>query len=527
MANKSLFKSYVGRLLPRADSINEAGGLAYAFTPRHALAQFAATGCLNGTFYADESAQLATVLALASQVEPSFVAKTAAWARSQAHQKDLPALLLATLSVRDPAQFAKAFPRVVDSAKILRNLVQIIRSGVVGRKSLGSLPKRLVREWLASQGDEALFRASIGNDPSLADVVKMVHPRPATPARAALYAYLVGRDHDAQALPALVRAYEAFKRGDTRELPDVPHELLTALPLSAPDWKDIARKASWQALRMNLNTFARHDVFDDPKVTEFIAQRLRDPKLILRARVRPYQLLVAYTIAGDKVPAMVRNALQDALEISLRNVPSIPGKVWVCPDASGSMHSPITGYRKGSSTAVRCVDVAALITAAILRRNPDAGVIPFTEQVVKVDLNPRDTVLTNAQKMAAIPPGGTNCSAPLALLNADRAHADLVVFVSDNQSWVDSLAPRLANPGASLPPPTETLRQWAILKQRCPTARLVCIDLQPYGCSQAQEREDILNVGGFGDKVFDLLARFADNSLSPEHWIGEIEKTEL
>ena len=30
---------------------------------------------------------------------------------------------------------------------MLRNFVQIIRSGVVGRKSLGTTPKRLVRGW--------------------------------------------------------------------------------------------------------------------------------------------------------------------------------------------------------------------------------------------------------------------------------------------------------------------------------------------------------------------------------------------
>jgi len=32
--------------------------------------------------------------------------------------------------------------------------------------------------------------AAVGNDPSLADVLKMVHPKPATPERAALYAWL-------------------------------------------------------------------------------------------------------------------------------------------------------------------------------------------------------------------------------------------------------------------------------------------------------------------------------------------------
>lgn len=37
MANKNLFASIVGRLLPKADVVNEAGGRAYAFSPEHAL----------------------------------------------------------------------------------------------------------------------------------------------------------------------------------------------------------------------------------------------------------------------------------------------------------------------------------------------------------------------------------------------------------------------------------------------------------------------------------------------------------
>jgi hypothetical protein len=38
--------------------------------------------------------------------------------------------------------------------------------------------------------------------------------------------------------------------------------------------------------------------------------------------------------------------------------------------------------------------------------------------------------------------------------------------------------------------------------------KLVCIDLQPYATVQAPDREDILNVGGFSDAVFEVVAGF-------------------
>lgn len=311
-----------------------------------------------------------------------------------------------------------------------------------------------------------------------------------------------------------MKAYEAYKAGASKEVPDVPFQMLTALNLGTPEWTAIARNAGWQMTRMNLNTFARHGVFGDRNVTRQIANRLRDASLIRRARVFPYQLMVAYQSADSKVPEEVRNALQDAMEIALENVPAVAGEIVVCPDVSGSMQSPVTGERKGSTTAVTCLQAAALVAAALLRKNSSAQVLPFSDDVVRVSLNPKDSVMTNAAKLAALPSGGTNCSAPLVDLNLRRVTADLVVMVSDNQSWVDDPAG-----GRS----TATMAEWEHFRRRNPRARLVLLDLAPYGTTQAAERQDILNVGGFSDAVFDIIARFARGELSADHWIGEIE----
>ena len=517
MANKNLFQSIKGALIPAADARNEEHAPAYQFTPEHQLAQYAVTGCLNSTFYASAETQLKTVLSLAASVEPEFVALTAIYCREQGHMKDMPALLVAALSSLDIKLFAEVFPRVIDNGKMLRTFVQILRSGVAGRKSLGTAPRRCVRDWLDSASDDAVFKASVGQSPSLADVVKIVHPKPKTASRTALYAYLIGKAHDADALPELVRAFEAFKTGGAAEVPNVPFEMLTALELGTAEWTAIARNASWQMTRMNLNTFARHGVFEQHRMPQKIADRLRDKEAIRKARVFPYQLLAAHAGVDERVPRVVRLALEEAMEIATANVPKIDGKVYVCPDVSGSMRSPVTGYRRGSTTAVRCVDVAALVASAVLRRNPKAEVLPFECDVVSVSLNPGDRVLKNAEKLAKIGGGGTNCSAPLALLNKHNARGDLVIFVSDNESWVDSGRGR----------GTATMAEWQKFKTRNPQARLVCIDIQPYGTTQAKERDDILNIGGFSDQVFSVIDEFARGRLNSDHWIGVIQGVKL
>ena len=58
------------------------------------------------------------------------------------------------------------------------------------------------------------------------------------------------------------------------------------------------------------------------------------------------------------------------------------------------------------------------------------------------------------------------------------------------------------------------MNQWAAFKARNPNAKLVCIDLQPYATTQAAEREDVLNIGGFSDHVFDVIAEFAKGTLN-------------
>lgn len=275
MVNTALFHPIQGALRPAASVRNAEQALAYAFGPRHQLAQLAATGCLSRTFYADAAQQLDQVLALTQTLEPAFIAKAAIYGRQSGYMKDMPALLAASLAVRDVALLSAVFPRIIHNGKMLRNFVQILRSGAVGRQSLGSRPKKLVQHWLLSA---------------------------------------------------------------------------------------------------------------------------TEPQLLNR-------------IGG----------------------------------------------------------------------------------------------------------GGTNCSAPLALLNHERAAVDVLILVSDNESWVDA-----TRRGA-----TQTVREWEVLKQRNPKARLVCIDIQPTATTQAAERHDILNVGGFSDAVFTMVANFVAGTLDAAHWVGEIDKVSL
>lgn len=102
--------------------------------------------------------------------------------------KDMPVCLLAYLAASDINLCKQVFPHVVDNGKMLRNFVQMIRSGVWGRKSLGTALKKLISTWLNEASVNKIVSASVGASPSLTDVLKLCHVKPTDEIRGALYA---------------------------------------------------------------------------------------------------------------------------------------------------------------------------------------------------------------------------------------------------------------------------------------------------------------------------------------------------
>jgi 60 kDa SS-A/Ro ribonucleoprotein len=542
MANKSLFKS-LKSLLPRADARNEEGAPAYRLPPKHALAQLAATGCFNGVFYSDAAEQLDALRALVDQVDDNpFLAKLAVYARERALMKDMPAALVVLLSHRDPKLLHRVFDRVVDNGRVLRTVLQMVRSGQFGCKGLSASPQRAFQRWLNRASVEKLLSASIGRDPSLRDVLRLARPTPPDNARRALFGWLTDKPVERWApateadLPREVRALAAYRAAESaeaqvailREL-RVRWDLLADAAQGPSVWAAIARQMGPQALRMNLNTLVRHGVFEGPagkELADYVAGRLADAEEIRRSRQFPYQFLAAYLNAGADVPRAIKAALHQAAEIACGNVPALPGPVVIGLDVSGSMQSPVTGRRgRGATSTMRCVDVAALFAAAILRRNPESLVVPFDDRTHDARLDPQDSILSLAERLAGYGGGGTDCSLPLAYANRgmrDRKFAGCVL-VSDQESWI----------GAGRHGSTAVMTAWREFVQNqvrlhgrdFDGPRLVCIDLQPYATTQAPDRSDILNVGGFSDAVFEVVAAFF--SSDPSRFVAEIEAVEL
>jgi 60 kDa SS-A/Ro ribonucleoprotein len=373
------------------------------------LAKYAVTGVLQGTYQAGVREDVGKLAELASAVSSELVAKTALVARAHGRSKTLPALLVATLAARDVSMMERVFARVIDDGPSLLTFCDAVRSGSLGRKSFGSAPRRALRNWFSSRSPEAIFRQSIGRSPSMSDVIKMVRPAPrayargndageSDAAREALYGYLVGKNIDRSLLPPLARALDDFKHTDAPRgpVPDLPLEMLTALPLRTAHWNQLTPKMTFSQLRQHLGTLLRHGVLADPRVAESVAERLSDPRAIARAKAKPYTLYTTLRAVQAHAPHVIVRALERAIELALGNVPTASGGVTVNVDGSGSMLGPLAGARRSFSDALRCVDVATLIANAYRSTKGEAITVAVSDYEsasmsasVRIDLQPR------------------------------------------------------------------------------------------------------------------------------------------
>lgn len=537
MANKTVFKSAPkGKAVPAATHVNRAGGRAYQLGEKAALAQYACTGTFNDTFYSKGVQQVEEILAILPKVNVEFVGKVAIYAHEQGRMKDMPALLCAHLAARGKTEpealvvLKKVFPVVIHNGKMFRNFVQIIRSGVTGRKSFGTAIKKLARGWFDSRLPEEIFKISTGNDPSLGDIVRMVRPLDlGSPERKAFYAYLFDQEHDKDSLPSLVKDYLKFRsdpHGWDAALPRVPFEMLMGLPLTDKQWSALGQQMSWTQVRMNLNTLSRHGVFKEDGIARTIAAKLKDPELIKRAKPFPYQLLTTYLNTSESgaeaVPRVLRNALHDALDIATENVPSFEGPGHALIDVSGSMGDPVSGSREGATTKASCVQVAALIGSSFLKKNQESMIVPYSDDVfLNHGCEARDSVMTNANRLAVLGGGGTNLGAAFNHLNKSKAKGNLVVVCSDMETWMDDQG--MASLHSWQSSGTVSAQNWSEYKSRNPKAKLVCINLRAGDKVQVASNTDVLNIGGFSDTIWEVIKSFVEGMPSADHWVSVIE----
>lgn len=245
---------------------------------------------------------------------------------------------------------------------------------------------RLYTPWAALKYDGKARAWRMG------DVIELVHPKPSTPDRAALYRWLLDVRHhpdnapiDRDQLPmiALHRDLYNIPTEERHAALAMPHsaDVLKAAgmtweelsgwlggPMDSTAWEAVIPSMGYMALLRNLRNFDQAGVNDTIAAT--VAAKLADPGEVARSRQFPFRFLSAYRAAPSLRWAY---PLEQALGHSVANIPAVAGRTLILVDTSSSMYAPFS-----KDGTVRRWDAAATFGVALGQRCASADVVSFS-----------------------------------------------------------------------------------------------------------------------------------------------------
>lgn len=468
----------------RNRTVNLAGGNAFMQSPKMQLASLLLTSFAQDQFYRSASQSFDELKALLANVDPAFAAKAAIYARTEYGMRSITHVLAAELARYAGGQpwaknfYEKIVARPDDMTEIL---------SVFFAKEDNKLPNAM-RKGFASAFDKfdgyqlAKYRSE-GKAVKLVDVANLVHPVPVERNAEALRRLIEGtlRNSGTWEAKLTVAGQSAESEAEKAEL-------------KADAWSELVRtrRIGYFALLRNLRNIAEQAPVLIPDVCNLLTdQRLIEKSLVLPFRFTTAMEAVQAANVADKRPLM--EALNQAVDLALTNVPRLKGRTLVVLDDSGSM----TG---------KPIKIGSLFAAVLFRSN-DADLMRFSNDASYVAPNPNDPAMTIAEhleKNARF--GGTNFND--IFRQANRRY-DRIVILSDMQGWMLGGAPTQA---------------FAKYKNRFGADPFVySFDLQGYGSLQFSENK-VFALAGFSEKVFELMAVLESD---PQALISEIERVAL
>lgn len=454
----------------RNKTTNLAGGKAYKETSKLELVSIMLTSFVTDQFYRKATDTLGRFEQLIQSVDPLFAAKLAVYARYKMSMRSITHVATANIAYRLSGSgndwtrkfVTKVINRVDDAIEIL---------AYYRTKFPGPIPNALKRgiadSFCKFDGYQLAKYKMEGKDFKLVDVVNLVHPKPT--------------EKNAEALRLLVEGKLVSTGTYEAELSKAGQEE-DAEAAKGGAWRKLVseRKIGYFALLRNL----RNIVQQAPDLTDAACEMLTEEKLIRKSLVLPFRFLAAFKelekVSGtNKVLA----ALSKAVDLSLKNVPKLPGDTCVIIDTSGSMTG---GMVAGGQTS--CMEVASIFAAVLAKAN-DADLVQFSDQASYMSINTADSTMGIARMIQTKAfGGGTSFHAPLRLL---KRKYDRLIYLSDMQGWIE---------GYATPYPTYL----EYCKRTGCNPNVFSFDLAGYGTLQFPQ-EQIYCLAGFSDASLKIM----------------------
>ena len=531
---------------------NNEGAPAFIRSDEERLIQVLTTGTFENTFYVDAKAlsQEATDLFKKfAKDDPKFLAQAILHARTEGFMRVVPITALVILSTAtDKSSFRTIFPQVIQTPGDLQDFLTIIRTGKF--RGMGKVVQKAVQDWLNNLSEYHVIKyGSESQTMSLRDMFRLARPTPVTEQQKSVAAYVVKGECDART--SQIDAYERFKTL-AKEAPaqalklveqyKLPWEVVTSQVSGQDAWRALVKTLPYMALLRNLNNLLKYDALTVENLA-YVTSVLSDPNRVAKSKQLPFRFYSALKAIADP-PGYKRSqaqnttapysagfalaaALEDALNLSVANMPTLGGRVLVANDISGSMDSAPSAK---SDMTMR--EIAGIFGAALFKKSESAEVVSFNETIVPRVLKRSDPLAVLAQQIGQ-GTGGTNLSAPVEYM-LDRRHEqqwDTFIAITDNESWYDHLMS--GRPGFS----TFSLRSGTpqrvggvmdriqeYRKNVNPNLQCFFIQLQPYQTAQVRQDEPgVYYLYGWGGNVLPFIASIANGGQTQVEHVRSLE----
>ena len=442
----------------KPDALTENQGAGYSREPKSELFLLAVTNMVSeDTFYErgkNRDARFAKLVRQVALEDPDWIARFVPYLRDTMNMRSASIVMAAELvhaKLTQPVPASKITNRIVIDSAIKRADEPAEMLGYWFSEWGKNLPKPVKRgvadavERLYSERN--VIKWDGGDHPiQFADVIDLVHPDHKAAWQAALYKYILDARHKRDIpLPwAEESPYASLKTiQGNRAAMLMAQEDFRALfsgafvEANGLTWEQASSKYGkldakfWEAMIPNMGIFAivrNLRNFDDanigPAARDQVREKLMDPEVIRKSRMFPLRFFSA--LVATKTLTYARE-LEESINLSVENVPSLPGKTLILVDISSSMDGALS-----AKSDVTRLAPASIFGAALAVRAEKPTLVAFTDQSKELHVRKGQSVLLLTKELIdAFPHAGTQT---WQTVQKHFAGHDRVVILTDEQA---------------------------------------------------------------------------------------------
>ena len=385
--------------------------------------------------------------------DPEFVLKLAVYARHILHLRTAPMFLINRYTMQEN-RIKGASKYIVDSIMRADDMTELAALQLNYCGCITNPVKRaLAKAFLKFDEYQYSKYKGLNHNVSLRDVMFIVHPKPESKDRERIFRNI---------------ANNTLPPADTWEV-----KMSTG-----GNWSEIIPKMGIMATVRNLRNFEQAGI----PVSEYEYKFTRE--IVRNSKMFPYRFYTAYknvnTYDNEKL-------LIQAMEYAVENIPNYNGKTAILIDTSSSM----TRCASSKST-IRMNEIAAFMGACIASKQHNVQFISYASGAEEIPVYAHDNIMSIVEKVSSRIGNvghGTNVCAGLNLVDDD---VERVIIMSDMQFGMFD----------------HDIRD---CKLRVP---IYAFNLSSYPNCSFNKKRNLFEIGGFSDKVFDLIEAAENEKLS-------------